>query len=424
MKRSAVVLTVLIGLALVLAIHAAPQASSSEPYKVLKTAKVGGEGNWDYIYADPASRRIYIPRRGAAPGGPGAAAGGAAATPPVQTRLTAFNLDTLEPAGEIPGIGGNGAAVDPKSGHGFTSSKPVSMFDTKTMKSIKTIDIPDSVQPDGIVFDAFNQRVYVFSHPSKDAVVIDSVSGMVVGRVDLGGVPEQGVPDGKGTLYVVMQDPQGSVAVVDVKTLKTTAHYPFGDQGSCNGLALDGKNNVLFAACRLNFPPLDPPQPTMVIMSAKDGKILAKLPLAGASDGAIFNPATMEAYSTQGNGTLSVVKEKSPTSFEVEQNLQTMNGARTIAFDPKTQHIFTMSDERGPAPPPPAGGGRGGPRSSHSGVFFNTDDWQVRRKARNERPACGKYFSAPPTENHGRIHRTDRSCAGNRSCRCLSSGRR
>jgi hypothetical protein len=96
----------------------------------------------------------------------------------------------------------------------------------------------------------------------------------------------------------------------------------------------------------------------MVILSAKDGKILAKLPLAGGSDGEIFNPATMEVFSTQGNGTLTIVKENSPTSFEVEQNLQTMNGARTIAFDSKTNHIFTMSDERGPAPPAPPGGGR------------------------------------------------------------------
>ena len=90
----------------------------------------------------------------------------------------------------------------------------------------------------------------------------------------------------------------------------------------------------------------------MVILSAVDGKILANLPLAGGSDGAMFNPATMEAFSTQGNGTLTIVKENSPTSFEVEQNLQTMNGARTIAFDGKTNHIFTMSDERGPAPAP------------------------------------------------------------------------
>ena len=88
----------------------------------------------------------------------------------------------------------------------------------------------------------------------------------------------------------------------------------------------------------------------MVILSAKDGKILANLPLAGSSDGAAFNPTTMEAFSTQGNGTMTIVKEKSPTSFEVEQNLQTMNGARTITFDNKTGHLFTMSQERGPAP--------------------------------------------------------------------------
>jgi hypothetical protein len=98
----------------------------------------------------------------------------------------------------------------------------------------------------------------------------------------------------------------------------------------------------------------------MVILSAKDGKILANLPLAGGSDGAVFNPSTKEAFSTHGNGTLTVVKEKSPASFEVEQNLNTMNGARTIAFDSKTNHIFTMSQERGPAPPPPPDGGRGG----------------------------------------------------------------
>jgi hypothetical protein len=96
----------------------------------------------------------------------------------------------------------------------------------------------------------------------------------------------------------------------------------------------------------------------MVILNARDGKILTSLPLAGGSDGAAFNPTTMEAFSTHGNGTLTVIKENSPTSFEVEQNLQTMNGARTITFDSKTNHILTMSQERGPAPPPPPGGGR------------------------------------------------------------------
>src|SRR5213592_3140598 len=131
----------------------------------------------------------------------------------------------------------------------------------------------------------------VFSHPTKDATVIDSKNGTVLGTIDLGGVPEQGVPDGKGTLYVVMQDPQGSVTVVDVKTMKATAHYPLGDKGGCNGLAMDLKNRVLFAACaRSGNPPAQPPQPMMVILRADDGKILTNLPLAGGSDGAIFNP--------------------------------------------------------------------------------------------------------------------------------------
>ena len=347
-------------------------APSDGPYKVLKTARVGGEGGWDYIYANADGRRLYIPR-GATRAVP--ATDTTPEVPAVPERLTIFDLDTLKPLGEISGIGGNGTAVDAKVNHGFTSDHPkVSMFDTKTLTLIKSIDV-GAARPDGIYFDPFNERVYVFSHPTKDATVIDAKDGTVLGKIDLGGVPEQGVGDGKGMLYVVMQDAQGSVTAVDVKTMKAVAHYPFGDKGRCNGLALDAKNHVLFAACASSGnPPAQPAQPMMVILSAKDGKILTSLPLAGGSDGAVFNPATKEAFSTQGNGTLTVVKEKSPTSFEVEQNLNTMNGARTIAFDSKTNHIFTMSQERGPAPaapatppamPPDGGRGRGrGPQGT------------------------------------------------------------
>ncbi len=334
----------------------AGQAQQAGPYKVLKMARVGGEGGWDYIYADSAGRRLYIPRRGSPAV---AAADGRPAVPAAQTRLSIYDLDSLELIGEIAGVGGNGAAVDPKSGHGFTSSRPVSMFDTKSLSLIKTIDV-GAAAPDGIYFDSFNGHVYVFSHPTKDATVIDAAQGTVLGTIDLGGVPEQAVGDGKGMLYVVMQDGQGSVTAVDAKTMKAVAHYPLGDKGRCNGLALDAKNHVLFAACaNSGNPPAQPPQPMMVILSATDGKILANLPLAGGSDGAVFNPATMEAFSTHGNGTLTVIKEQSPTSFEVEQNLETMNGARTITLDTKTGHILTMSQERGPAPAAPAPGGRG-----------------------------------------------------------------
>src|SRR5215813_13028435 len=143
MLRLAFTLVLAIGLSV--AITSAQQPSTTGPYKVLKTARVGGEGNWDYIYADVAGRRLYIPRR--APAVP-AGTEGPAPTSTVRTRLSIFNLDTLEPAGEIDGVGGQGTAVDPKSGHGFTSSRPVSMFDTKTMTLIKTIDVPEAARPD------------------------------------------------------------------------------------------------------------------------------------------------------------------------------------------------------------------------------------------------------------------------------------
>jgi hypothetical protein len=374
-----------VAIALFTSALSAQQPSTDGPYKVLKTARVGGEGGTDYIFADVVGRRLYIPRGGirVVP-----ATDTSPAKPAIPARITVFNLDNLDPVGEIltaPNSQGNGAAVDPKSGHGFTSSRPaITMFDTKSLQLIKSIPIDSGFGPDGILFDSFNDRVYVFSHPTKDAMVIDSKDGTALGRIALGGVPEQGVADGKGTLYVVMQDPEGGVAKVDVKTMKTTAQFPFHDKGgSCNGLALDVKNHILFAACAASGglqpavmgangrpqPQRQLPQPQMVILSADDGHIITTLPLAGGSDGAAFNPATMEAFSTHGNGTLTVVKEKSPTSFEVEENLQTMNGARTITLDTKTGHIFAMSVERGPAPPPPPGGGRGGGAPAIPGSF-------------------------------------------------------
>jgi hypothetical protein len=287
--------------------------------------------------------------------------------PGFEKRLTIFDLDTLEPAGVIPGVGGNGATVCPKTGHGFTSDHPEpSMFDVKTMKLIKTINAPQGFRADGIYCDTSNDRVYIGSHPTKSLMVLDAKDGAVLGNVDLGGTPEQTVGDEKGTIYQVLQERPGGVAVIDAQTMKVTKTYPLGDNGGCNGLALDAKNQILFAACSVVGPPGTPPATdpgakppqTFVILSAKDGKILERLPLAGSSDGAVFNPATMEAFSAQGNGSMTIVKETSPTSFEVEQDLKTWpsNGARTITFDSKTGHLFAMASEVGPPPPPPPAG--------------------------------------------------------------------
>jgi DNA-binding beta-propeller fold protein YncE len=369
MRRS--ILTIAVGVVCAAA-GALAQSTGDGPYRILKTAKVGGEGGWDYIYADAAARRLYIPR-GAVREGPATETTPAVAAVPA--RIVAYDLDTLEKVGEIPDTGGNGVAVCAGTGHGFSSSRPgITMFDTAGLKLIKKIDLPEGFAPDGIYCDTFNDRVYVFSHPTKNALVIDAKDGSVAGTVDLGGTPEQAVSDASGTIYVVMQA-ESNVAVVDAKTLKTTAHYDFaGKGGRCNGLALDAKNQILFVACgNSSMTPAQgqPPQPAMVIMSAKDGRILATLPLPGGSDGAAFNPATMEAFATLGNGNLTVVKEQSPTSFEVEQTLPTKNGARTITLDARTGHVFTMADERTPPPPPPAGtpAGRGGRGTVVPGSF-------------------------------------------------------
>ena len=331
----------------------AQQPSTTEPYHVLERARVGGDGGYDYVYADVAGRRLYIPRGGSRAE---RATDSTPARAAVPGRITVFDLQTLAPLGEIPTSGGQGVVVDPESGHGFSSSPAVTMFDTKSLTIIKQIPVAPA-RPDGILFDPFNRRVYVFSHPTRNATVIDAANGTVLGTVDLGGTPEEAVTDGHGTIYDVMQDSAGSVTVIDARTMRATAHYSLGDHGRCNGLALDDAHHVLFAACaQSGNPPANPPQPTMVILSATTGAILDTLPLAGRSDGAVFNPATGEAFSTGANGTLTVVKERTPTAFAVEEDLQTMTGARTITLDTKTNRIFTISLERAP---PPAGAAPG-----------------------------------------------------------------
>src|SRR5207249_65384 len=163
--------------------------------------------------------------------------------------------------------------------------------------------------------------IYVFSHSAPNATVLDAKDGSVFGTIDLGGAPEQAASDGQGHLYVDLED-KDQVAVVDVKTLQVTAHYDFGGKGGGPaGLALDAKNHILFAFCRK-------PQ-TCVVLNADDGKIITTLAIGAGTDGGGFNPATMEAFSSQRDGTLTIIKENSPTSFEVEQTVQTKQGAKT-----------------------------------------------------------------------------------------------
>jgi len=307
-------------------------ALAEAPYKILRTVTVGGEGGFDYIVADSDGRRLYIARSGK-----------------TNPRLLAFDLDSLKQAGELDGISAHGAVVDPANHHGFASSKPLTMFDSTSTATLKSITVDGD--PDGLSLDAGAHRVYVLSHSAPNITAINTADGSIIGTVNLDAAVEETKSDGKGHLYVALEN-RDAVGVVDANSMSVTARYPLAGQGATPaGLALDAKTRVLFVACR------NPG--VMVMMNADSGAILATLPIGAQNDGVLFNPATNEALAATGDGHLTVIKEDGPGKFSVEQTLTTLPGARTIALDRKTGHIFLMTADYGPvpadAPPPPPG---------------------------------------------------------------------
>jgi glutamine cyclotransferase len=321
-------------------------AQTAAPYKVLDSTQLMGNGGIDYVYADNDARRVYVPRGG---------------------NTFVFDLDSHKYIGTITNAGGHGVAIDTATHHGFSSANKIAVFDTQTMAKIKDIDVQG--RPDGILLEPFTDKVLIFSHEVPSITVIDPKDGTVVGTIEVGGAMEQAQSDGQGKLYVDAED-EKKIAVVDMKALKVITKYDLGDTaGEPGGLGLDIKNHILFAMCA---------NPNVcVVLNADDGKVLTTLPLDGGTDGGGFNPASMEAWSSQRNGTLTIIKESSPTSFAVEQTVQTKAGCKTSSLDTKNNRIVLICTERLPqattatAAPMPAtnapagqrrgGGGRGGP---------------------------------------------------------------
>jgi DNA-binding beta-propeller fold protein YncE len=241
-------------------------------------------------------------------------------------------------------VSGHGAAVDTATGHGFATSKPVTLFDAKTFAIIKKIDVQGN--PDGYLNDPYNHHFYILSHSAPNITVLDDKDGSILGTIDIGGAPEEAATDGHGKIYVDIED-KAAIAVIDADAMKMVGRYDLSSKGSgCAGLALDAKNGILFAACR--------DKNNMIILSAADGHIITDLPIGVGCDGATFNPNTMEVFSSQGDGTLTVIKENSPTDFAVEQTVFTPLRAKTITLDTKTGNLFLITAEYGPTPTPPA----------------------------------------------------------------------
>jgi hypothetical protein len=296
------------------------------PYKILATTQIPAAGGIDYVTADSVNRRVYV------------ACGNA---------VSVFDLDTYKLAGTLANASGRGVAIDPENHTGLVSGNPAIFFNIQTLEKIKTIPAPGA---DGYIFDAPTHHFFILSHRAPNLLVVDSKDGSIVGTVDAiapngaNAAVEQGATDGEGHLYFDVAN-QHHIAVVDAKTLKVTGHFDLGEKGAGPaGLAIDVKNHILFAMCRGG----NGGTPTCVILSAVDGKIITTLPLAGSSDGAAFNPRTMEAFSSHGNGTLSVIKENSPTEFVLEETVQTKSGGKTCTLDANSDHVIVITREAAP----------------------------------------------------------------------------
>jgi YVTN family beta-propeller protein len=310
---------IVVSLALCLSGWAAPSRAA---YHELKRVVLGGEGRWDLLAFDPQAHRLYIPR---------------------SDHIMVVDADSGAVAGEIPGTPGvHGVALALDLGRGFssngadTSATIFSLEDLKALGKVRT-----GIRPDAIVYDPASRRVFTMNAGSDDATVIDAVKGEVVGTVPLGGRPELAVVDGAGHLYVNLED-SSAVAAVDTRTLETTARWPLAPGEHPTGLAIDAAHHLLFSACANRL---------LVVTSTEDGHVVATLPIGKGVDGAAFDPGTQLAFTSNGEGTLTVVGEAAPGRFEVRETVPTKTGARTLALDETTHRVFLVTADFGPAPP-------------------------------------------------------------------------
>ena len=298
---------------------------SAQDYKVVKKAALGGEGGWDYLKVDADARRLYISRG---------------------THVIVVDADSLSPVGDIPDTPGvHGIAIAGDLGRGFTSNgrdDSVTIFELGTLKPLGRVKT--GANPDAILYDPFTHRVFAFNGRSGDVTVIDAKAGTVAGTIPVGGKLEFGVTDGAGRVFVNVED-KSEIAALDASGMKVVARWPLSGCDEPSGLAIDVAHRRLFAVCGNKH---------MAVVDADKGRLVATVPIGEGPDAAAFDPERQLAFSSNGEGTLTVVKEVSPEKFEVLQTLPTQRSARTMALDSKTHNIFTVAAEFGERPAPTA----------------------------------------------------------------------
>jgi DNA-binding beta-propeller fold protein YncE len=308
-----------------LAAVAAPTAHAQD-YKVVQRATLGGEGGWDLLTVDPATHRLYVARG---------------------TRVMVIDGDTLKLLGEIPDTAGvHGVAIASDLGRGFTSNGRTgssTIFDLETLKAVG--EVKTGQNPDAILYEPKSHRVLAFNARSKDVTVIDAKAGAVAGTIALEGQPELAVEDGRGTVFVNLED-KSEVVALDPVALKVKGRWSLSPCEEPTGLAIDRMHRRLFASCANKM---------MAVMDAESGKVITTLPIGQGPDGAAFDADRQLAFSSNGrDGTVTVIHESAPDKFEVVQTVQTSKSARTIDLDPKSHKLYLVAAQLGPPPSPTA----------------------------------------------------------------------
>jgi YVTN family beta-propeller protein len=299
------------------------QTTATNGYHVAQQFKLGGDGRWDYVAFDSIGHRLFIAR---------------------QTRVTVVDAGTGKVLGEIGGLNGaHGIALAYPTGHGFASSgrdSMVTMFDLKTLQVLGRTKAAEDA--DAILYDPVSKRVFTFNGDAGSSTVIDPVTGKVIGTIELGGKPEFGVSAGDGKLYANIED-KNEVVEIDAAGMKVLRRWPIAPCEEPTGLAIDRINHRLFSVCHSKM---------MAVSDAQAGKLLTTVPIGEGVDASAFDPGTGLAFASNGDGTLTVVHEDSPTTFHVVSNAVTKPGARTMALDPQTHRLYTVTADFGPAPAP------------------------------------------------------------------------
>ena len=302
----------------------AAEAQNGAPqYQLANSVVLGGSGSWDYLNFDREARRLYISH---------------------DTHVIVFDPDQKKVAGEIGGLDGvHGIALAPDLQRGFISSgkdNTIVIFDLKTLNVLSRVSSTGQ-NPDCIIYDSASKRVFTFNGLSGTATALQAADGTIAGTMDLGGKkPEFAASDGKGSMWVNLEDKDETIRFDPVR-LQVTARFPLGACHQPASLALDGEHRRLFVGCRNQI---------LAVLDADSGRVITTLPIGAGVDANIFDAAHGLVFTANRDGTISVIREASPTSFSLAATIKTQPGAGSLAFDSKTGNLYTVTADFGPMP--------------------------------------------------------------------------